>query len=346
MTALPARLLIVRFSSLGDIVLTAPVTRAFRQAFPGAEIVFATRAIYEPLAIQLPGVNRVLSFEPRQGLWPLIRQVRRERFDALIDLHANLRSRWLAALGGAGRTVRYNKRHLARMAMTRGMRRSIPSRHTVDLYLDTLTPFGIPAFDRLPALMLSDTARDEVATRLQAHGILPGDRILGLAPGASSPPKRWPAHYFAQAADHFAEVRHTRTLLIGSPHDREAAQGVLTAMKSPVIDWTGALGLSLLPAAIQRCQALISNDSGSMHIAAAVGVPVVGLFGPTHPCLGFAPTGPSSIAISLDLPCSPCSLHGDRPCHLKTHACLETLTAADVIGDLDRLFTAPDRIKS
>lgn len=345
MTA-PARLLIVRFSSLGDIVLTSPVTRALRQAFPGAEIVFATKAVYEPLAIQLPGVNRVLSFESRQGLWPLIGQVRREQFDSVVDLHANLRSRWLTALSGAGSAVRYNKRRLARMGMTWGMRRSIPSRHTIDLYLDTLTPFGIRVDDRLPALMLSDTARDEVAIRLQAHGIRPVDRILGLAPGASSPPKRWPPRYFAQAADHFAEVRNTRTLLIGGPGDRETVQAVMAAMKSSVIDWTSALDLSLLPAAIQRCQALISNDSGPMHIAAAVGAPVVGLFGPTHPCLGFAPPGPRSIPLSLDLPCSPCSLHGDRPCHLKTHACLETLTAAGVIRAVDRLFTGPDLIKS
>ena len=106
------------------------------------------------------------------------------------------------------------------------------------------------------------------------------------------------------------------------------------AMTTPVIDWTGQCDLSLLPAAIQRCQTLLTNDTGPMHVASAVRTPVVGPFGPTHPCLGFTLLAPHDASLSMDLSCSPCSLHGARPCRFKTNACLETLQVDRVIQEV------------
>ena len=106
------------------------------------------------------------------------------------------------------------------------------------------------------------------------------------------------------------------------------------AMTTPVIDWTGQCDLSLLPAAIQRCQTLLTNDTGPMHVASAVRTPVVGLFGPTHPCLGFTLLAPHDASLSMDLSCSPCSLHGARRCRFKTNACLETLQVDRVIQEV------------
>ena len=332
----PDRLLVIRFSSLGDIVLTAPVTRALRQRFPQTEIVYATKRLYEPLVAQLPGVDRIICFDEKDGIERFIVQIRRERFDLLLDLSANLRSRLVAAFAGSKVTLRYRKRRLARMAMVYGPRHLTESRHTVDLYLDTLKETGIEQADRLPDLAVSDKCRAAVADRLGAHGVGPSQLLIGLAPGASCLPKQWPARYFAAVADHFVWTRQASIVLIGAGDDSAATQAVKTAMATPVIDWTGQCDLSLLPAAIQRCQTLLTNDTGPMHVASAVGTPVVGLFGPTHPCLGFTPLGPHDASLSMDLSCSPCSLHGARPCRFKTNACLETLLVDRVIQEVTR----------
>lgn len=349
----PSRILIVRFSSMGDIVLTSPVTRRLSRICPGAEIDFLTRTEYAPLARSLPGVSQVVCFEPEKGLWPLVSRLRRRRYDLVIDLHGNMRSRLVVLAGNARRFARYDKRRFARMAMVAMPGRSTSVPHTVDRYLEVLDTLdavgtldadgasprggaGRTAEDRIPQLIVDASATAEVMDRMAEKGIGPEVPVLGVAPGASHAPKRWPPDRFALVADRLAEVHGMGILLLGGEGDRSVVAEVADAMKRPAVNWSGATDLSLLPAAVQRCRVLVSNDSGPMHVASAVGTPVVGIFGATHPRLGFAPLGLEDTALSLDLPCSPCSLHGDRACRFGTHACMEDLPAQRVIDEAER----------
>lgn len=351
----PSRILVIRFSSMGDVVLTSPVTRELSRIYPDAELDFLTHEDYAPLARALPGVAAVQCFEPGPGLWRLVSRLRERRYDLVIDLHGSLRS-WLVTMaGGAGRVLRYDKRRLARMAIVRGSRRSgadsgsgtgsVP--HTVDRYLATID--GLDATGparhgggqdaeekRLPELKVDARAAAVVEERLTGAGIGPEVPLLGVAPGASHGPKRWPPDRFARVADQLAGSRGMVVLLLGSEGDRPVAGEVAGAMESPVVDWTGTTDLALLPAAVRRCGLLIGNDSGPMHVATAVGTPAIGVFGATHPRLGFAPLGPADAAVTLDLPCSPCSLHGNRPCRFRTHACMEDLPARMVVEEAER----------
>lgn len=346
----PSRILVIRFSSMGDIVLTSPVTRAVRRIWPDAEIDFLTRSEYVGLAHALPGVSEVECLEPAKGLSRLISRIRRRKYDLVIDLHGNLRSRLVSLAGNAGRVVRYDKRRFSRMAIVRKPCGSATVPHTVDRYLatlDRLDPAGATHRDgtqdaqekRLPELNVDARAVAWVEERLADAGIGPGVPVLGVAPGASHGPKRWLPERFAEVADHVAEFRDMRVLLLGSEDDRTVTGEVARAMKSPAVDWTGTTDLSLLPAAVRRCGLLVSNDSGPMHVATAVGTPVVGVFGATHPRLGFAPLGPADAVVTLDLPCSPCSLHGDRACRYGTHACMEDLEPRRVIDAVERLMS-------
>ena len=147
-----------------------------------------------------------------------------------------------------------------------------------------------------------------------------------MAPGASHGPKRWPPERFARVADHMAKSRDLKILLLGSEADRAVTGDVANAMEFPAVDWTGATDLAVLPAAVQRCALLVSNDSGPMHVATAVGTPVIGVFGATHPRLGFAPVGPADA----------CSLHGNRSCRFRTHACMVDLDPRRVIAEAER----------
>ena len=349
----PSRILVIRFSSMGDVVLTSPVTRELSRIFPDAELDFLTHEDYAPLARALPGVADVQCFEPGPGLWRLVSSLREKRYDLVIDLHGSLRS-WLVTMAGvAGRVLRYDKRRLARMAIVRGSRRSgsgsgsgsVP--HTVDRYLATIDGLdatgpsrhggGQDAVEkRLPELKVDARAAAAVEERLAGAGIGPEVPLLGVAPGASHGPKRWPPERFARVADQVAGSRGMGVLLLGSEGDRPVAGEVAGAMESPVVDWTGTTDLALLPAAVRRCGLLVGNDSGPMHVATAVGTPAIGVFGATHPRLGFAPLGPADAAVTLDLPCSPCSLHGNRPCRFRTHACMEDLPARMVVEEAER----------
>ena len=332
---------------MGDIVLTSPVTRQLGRLWPNAEIEFLTRAEYAPLARALPGVAAVQCFDPDTSLMSLVSRLRERRYDLAFDLHGNLRSRLVTTVGIAGRVLRYDKRRFARMAIVRRRMRSRPVPHTVDRYLevlDRLDAAAAPGLEgphdaaekRLPQLKVGGAAAAEVEERLAGAGIGPNVRVLGVAPGASHGPKRWPPERFARVADHMAKSRELKLLLLGSETDRAVTCEVLNAMERPAVDWTGATDLALLPAAVQRCALLVSNDSGPMHVATAVGTPVIGLFGATHPRLGFAPVGPADAAVTLDLPCSPCSLHGNRACRFRTHACLVDLDPSRVILEAER----------
>ncbi|MCY3713263.1 MAG: lipopolysaccharide heptosyltransferase II [Gemmatimonadetes bacterium] len=369
----PSRILVIRFSSMGDIVLTSPVTRQLARFCPEAEIDFLTRAEYAPLSRALPGVGDVQCFEPGTGLVSLATLLRERRYDLAIDLHGNLRSRLVTMTGIAGRVLRYDKRRFARMAIVRRRRRSRPVPHTVDRYLEVLDRLdaaaepgkevldrldaaaapgledtsgleGAPGLEgaddaadlRLPQLTVEGVAAAEVEERLAGAGIGPDVRVLGVAPGASHGPKRWPPEQFARVANYMARSRDMKVLLLGSKADRPITSEVARAMELPAVDWTGATDLALLPAAVRRCALLVSNDSGPMHVATAVGTPVIGVFGATHPRLGFAPVGPSDAAVTLDLPCSPCSLHGNRACRFRTHACMVDLDPLRVIAEAER----------
>ena len=349
----PSRILVIRFSSMGDIVLTSPVTRQLGRICPDAEIDFLTRNEYASLARALPGVVRVQCFEPDQGLWGLVVRLRRRRYDLAIDLHGSIRSRLVGLAGNARRVVRYARRRFARMALVARTGGSTAVPHTVDRYLEVLGVFDgravrgeIPGYgapdasvSKIPELIVEDSAVDEVASRLADGGIGPEDPVLGLAPGASHGPKRWPPDRFARVADQLAAGHGMRVLLLGSDADRPVAAEVAGAMREPALDWAGATNLALLPAAVKRCRHLVCNDSGPMHVATAVGTPVTGVFGATHPRLGFAPLGPEDTAVSLDLPCSPCSLHGDRACRFGTHACMEDLPSHKVIAEVERTLS-------
>ncbi|MXY97695.1 MAG: glycosyltransferase family 9 protein, partial [Gemmatimonadetes bacterium] len=236
-----SRILVIRFSSMGDIVLTSPVTRQLGRLWPDADVEFLTRAEYAPLVRALPGVAAVQCFEPGTGLMSLVSRLRKRRYDLAIDLHGNLRSRLVVMAGIAGRVLRYDKRRFARMAIVRRRRRSRPVPHTVDRYLEVLDQFnaaaapgpevldqfdaaaapgleggpglegtsgleGAPGLEsahdtaemRLPQLKVDGAAAALVEERLAGAGIGPDVRVLGVAPGASHGPKRWPPDRFAR----------------------------------------------------------------------------------------------------------------------------------------------------
>jgi len=320
------KILVVRLSSMGDIVLTTPLLKALKRRFPQAKIAFLTKRQYRDLLLHNPDLDEIFTWEDD------LSSLRRERFDLFLDLQANLKSLLLLPLRlKASRRIRYKKRHLSRWALTRFKWIPFHPIHTVDLYLRALAPLGVNHSPQpLPRLYLNERERKEAREFLQQEGFY-GEKLVGISPGAKWEKKRWPLKRFSQVGENLAKREKTKVILFGNEEEQPLTRKMAKLMKTESINAAGRTDLRLLMALLERCDLLITNDSGPMHIATGVGTPVVAIFGPTHPKLGFTPLGEGDIVLSTNEPCSPCSLHGEGRCQRSKRFCMEGITVGDVL---------------
>ena len=332
------RVLLIRLSHLGDIILTEPVVRSIRVAYPNAEVEFLTRQIYRDVVELFDGIDSVLGLEiPGRdqtlfGLSETIRRVCHRRYDLVIDLHNNLRSRWIAFQLHAAKVSRYPKNWRARR---RAVRKKLHNAdlHTVDLYLDALKGTGISTAARNPRVTIPSENPGEF---LKDHDLKRGEYVV-FAVGASHPTKHYPIPQWVDLAEAVVAEFDANVVIVEKERlgylnlfDDLAKSGRLCVM-------TG-LQLPILAGLLASSRLTVSNDSGIMHLSAAVGAPTAGLFGPTHPSLGFAPLGEKCIAVTTDESCSPCSRHGASPCCRDERYCFTNMDASMIIGRIREVF--------
>lgn len=336
------RVLLIRFSSLGDVVLVSAVIEALRQHRPDAEVFLLTKAEYTSLYERDPRVAGVIPLNEGAGVRDLIslaRTLKAMAFDVVIDLHANLRSHLLTDLLGKMDTIRYRKRHWTRWAMmhTRWLQTSVP--HTVDAYLDALAPLGIRTQCK-PLLYINPAATPAVDAFLDEQMIGPEDTLIGIQPGSKWPLKRWTIDGFATVAGTLMQKPGVKVVFLGDAADQAFVAQICSRLNHQPIIGTGRFDLKELVGIISRCALFLTNDSGPMHIASALGVSTVALFGPTHPMLGFAPRGKYDRVITVNAPCSPCSLHGGKSCRQGRRKCMEDISPEQVLETLEDLMKA------
>ena len=327
-----ARILVIRLSSLGDVLLTTPVLRLLREYCPAAQIDFLTRVAYKDLLCANPCVDRVLLFDPQQGLRQTLHTLRQRRYDLVVDLHRTLRSHLLSRGVMATRKLTYAKRTARRALLVRLGWNTLRAMTPVpELYAAPLRRVGMTA--PLPPLELHLTPASRDAMRTYVQQALPHSMewpLLALAPGAHWPTKRWPVERFAAVAQELAQAQRAAVVLLGGAEDVPLAQELCQRLRVPVLDSTGKLSLMHTAALLQQCRLLLSNDSGLMHMATALRVPVVAIFGPTVQEFGFYPFKAYAQVISIDLPCRPCSTKGSARCPRGHHQCMQQVTVAQV----------------
>lgn len=291
----PRRILVTRLRFIGDVVLTTPVVRALRAQYPEAEIVYlAERGPAEALDGH-PDVDEVIPFD-RESLsrLPLGRRLREHgrflaglrtrRFDVVIDLFSNPRSALLTLATGAPLRVGYDVRGRGIVYNVKIRRSS--SLSVVDAYLDAVRTLGLPVMDSQPRLALTEEDVQWADEWLNERGIGHEGAVIGLNPGASWPAKMWGTERFAELGDRLVERHQAVVILVHGPGQRSLVEAVEAGMRHrPVI--AGLMPLKRLAALIHRFDVFVTNDCGPMHIAAAVGTPTVGLFGPSRPDIWF-----------------------------------------------------------
>lgn len=336
---------VIRFSSLGDVILISPVIENLRLVYPDARITVVTRRPYDELFHADPAVDRVVALGGKldrdglPGVEAAVQALTNERFDAVLDLQGNPKSRYLCTRLKTRKRIRYPKQRLSRLRLVYLKKWAKPLLPTVDRYNAVLARVPADVRARLPKVRLSSTARTWAATeaaRTMRDSVV---TTVGAHPGAHWDTKRWPEEFFADCLARVAEKERARVFLFGSTPERPLLEKVAALMPHVQSIVYCGLPLQKVGALVEQCDVFLANDSGLMHLSAALSVPTVSLFGPTHPALGFSPQGPRNRIFFGYAPCSPCSLHGERPCHQKRRFCLERIEPVKVSEVMSELLT-------
>ena len=333
----PRRIAILRFSSLGDVLLTLPVARSLKEAFPAAEVVYLTKGVYRPLLEGQPGVDRVETVEAAgSGVPALARWCRGlGEFDLALDLHRTLRSRACLKALRARRRLAYRKDALLRRLWAAGWMRARmarPQPHVVDRYLEPLARLGVTPAHTVPVLRVAAEAAAAARALALAAGVRDPGRTAVVVPGARWPNKRWSPASFAAVATGLRDAEGLEPVIVGDAADAAAAAAVRDLVPGGAALLAGRTDLPTLAALLAAAGVVVANDSGPAHLAAAVGTPLVAVFGPTHEAFGFAPRGERVRVVSRELPCRPCTVHGGRSCPRGGRECLDAIEPREVLA--------------
>ena len=309
-------ILLIRYSALGDVVLATSVVAPLREKYPGATIEWVTDHAYAGL---LEGVvDRVIPFSRKDAASrAAVLQDVKGRFELAIDLQNKLWSLRVARVA-APRRLRFVRRTALQ---------AIGALIGRDVILDEVPATELYA--RAAQVERSGPLQVNVSplALARARELLPDGDWVAVAPGAAWETKRWPASRFAEVATALRADGY-RIALVGGPMDGDLLE-VMRVGCRPDVDLSGE-SLPVLAAALARVRLLIGNDSGLVHVAAAMGKPALAIFGPTS-VKRWGPRAPGA-AVSLGLACSPCSNHGSRTCPLGHHDCLQKLLASQVLA--------------
>lgn len=334
------KILVIRLGSLGDIVLTSSTILNLKINYPASRIVFLTKEKFRPLVEMIDGVDEIVGLSDdisAASYFQTLLELDKSNFDKIVDLHGNPRS-WLARKTiSANERVVYPKRRLERVRAVKG--RAFPEAwpHTIDLYNKCVEQLGGRSVSRRPILNPNSSGQEERITNF----LLKNPRFVLIAPGAAHPTKQYPIERFVE---------------IGRDLHNQTGAGIIwaatadTGSDSPAgaIDPNSYLQLTDYP--IERLANLMSsailtiaNDSGIAHLSSAMGTPVMAIFGPTHPVLGFAPRGLFDRVIEVDEYCRPCSLHGRKECFREERYCFENISVESVVESAVEMIDQFDR---
>jgi heptosyltransferase-2 len=343
------RTLIVRLSSIGDIVLSSPLLRALHRQLPNSRIDYVVKSEFADLIRHNPHISQVIEFPAGGGLsdlQSLRSRIHAAKYDLIVDIHGSLRSRYLCF--GAPRLVRVRKRKFARFLLVHfkwnlySLLGGAPN--VTDRYLETTQEFGIHDDGAGPELFLTESAISSALHILAASGIRAGQTTIGICPSARHANKMWLKERFAEVAGALSREYDAPILLFGSEGDtivcKEVELLTLSAVQeSRVVNLAGRTSLLQAAALMDHCSIIITNDSGLMHIASARKRKAVAIFGPTVREFGFfPPVREAAVIQNTSLSCRPCTHIGLEKCPRGHFRCMKDIPTLEVLEAARRLM--------
>lgn len=311
------KILILRFSSIGDIVLTSPVLRCLKEQVKDAEVHFATKRAFADLVRHSPRVSAVHELD--EDLVGLARRLKAERFDQVIDLHHNLRTaRIKRVLGRPARS--FPKLNIEKWLLVNLRIDRLPRQHIVDRYLSTVAHLGVVNDHQGLELFIPPDREVPLAALPDAHRA----GYTALAIGGAHATKRLPPHRLVE----LARLIDGPLVLIGGSEDRAVARQIGDAVGARAFNATGRYDILGSASLIRQARSVVAHDSGAMHIACAFGRPVVSVWGSTVPAFGMGPYQPQHperaiVSEVQGLGCRPCSKIGFDHCPRGHFRCME-----------------------
>ena len=334
----PKRILVVKLDHLGDVILATPVLSNLQQAYPNAELHALTGTWSRVVLERHPDVKKVLEYNSpafcRTGQPTSLKQARQlyqhlrlEKYDLMVELRGDWRTVWFAF----GRLTPHRLSRAALQISNKLGFSQFSGTHDTTRNLDVLRHAGIPISTQTATFSI--TAADETwaSNLLAAHKIEEQHPLVAIHPGSPIPLKRWLPERYAELADWLIAQKRAQVLFVGVEDEVPIVTQIQGLMQSASMSIAGKTTLTQLASILQTCNMFIGNDSGPMHLAAAVGTQTIGLYGPGDPTR-FAPAGAQCQTIRRKLDCPPCS---GTTCRLGEEGCMSQIQVNDVIQVLE-----------
>jgi lipopolysaccharide heptosyltransferase II len=338
------RILIIRTDRIGDVVLSTPVITAVRKAFPDAYIAVMVSPLTKDIVLGNPYVNEIIVYDKKIRHKSLLQTLRfakwlkNKKFDVAFILHSTNRVNMIAFIAGISERVGYKKGKMD-FLLTHGLnyKKRLGEKHEAEYSLDILRSIGLDA--ELSPLMVpvAKDSEENIDSLLYENGLGKGERFIVFHPGASCASKMWPLENFAKAADILADKFDARSVLVSSPEYIRVGQRVKDLMKKTPVFLCGKISLKDLAALFKKTSLFISNDSGPVHIAAAMGTPVISIFGRNEKGLSPArwrPLGDKSVVLHRDVGCIKCLAHNCK----KDFLCIKSIRVEEVVEKASELL--------
>lgn len=348
------RILIIRPSAIGDIVMASPLIDAFRRADPGATIAWLVEPALAEILIDHSGLDEVLVWPKsvwkelfRTGRWVKLgrdmmsfaKTLRSRRFDLALDVQGLFRSRWLAWLSKAPQRIGFESREPGRFLMTRMVSRGPDSKEMSSEYKYLAGVLGLDSGKFEPGLGLSGAVREQACRLLGDRGAT--GRYAVVCPFTTRPQKHWLEDRWGLLIRNIRESFDLPVVMLGGPQDGEAAARIRHLSGTAVIDLTGQTSLAQAAAIIEQSALVVGVDTGLTHMGVAFRRPLVVLFGSTCPYL--TTPHPNVLALHADLPCSPCKR---RPVCDGHFECMAALEVSRVVRAIHRVLAVSGREKN
>jgi heptosyltransferase-2 len=339
------RILIVRTDRIGDVLLSTPVIKALRQKYPQAYISMIVSPYARDIVEANPYLDEVIIYDKdiKHKSWmrslKFASRLKKKRFDLAIILHPINRMHLIAFLAGIPLRLGYNRKFgfLNNFRKTHTKQEGL--RHEAEYNLDLLSDLGVGGNARDLFMPIKTESEQWVRDLLASNGIKETDKLLAINPGASCPSKIWPADRFAQVAETLAKRHNFRILIVAGAKDIPLANMVAQKLGDRALNLSGKTSVSHLASILKRCSLFISNDSGPVHIASSLGVPVISIFGRNQPGLSprrWGPLGRRDKYLHKDVGCIQCLAHNCK----KEFACLKAISVEDVLSAAESILSS------
>lgn len=353
------KILFINPFGLGDILFTTPLVKAIKTRFPDTLICYWCNERVKDILQNNPGIDKIFALsrgdikkifqrsiaEGCLRTFELFINIRKEKFDVAFDFSLDHRYGLVSLLAGINRRVGFNYKERGRFLTEKLDIEGYSSRHIVDYYLELLRFLSIESCERRLELFVNEHERKQARTLLAQFGIGKDDFVVGIVPAAGASwgkqrqLKHWPAIKFAHLADQVHAELKAKIVLLGDENERIISEGIAGMMKVKPVDLTGKTDLKEMAAVMSNLDLLVTNDGGPMHMAVALGIKTVSIFGPVdEKVYGPYPPGPRHIVIKKDVPCRPCYQKFKMPLCQQERACIKSIDAGEVFSAVKSLW--------